>query len=635
MKKIPRRLLSLILCVCMIGTLIPTVFAANKPEFSVSIEYENGNSEETFGVNDTVTAHIMVQRTDSEESFDLYSLFLETTFDTNYLTPVSYKSDLASKIMIHSPLDISGSANYKQARITYHELGVAIPCSNKVEVATLTFTAKTETPVAGSIMSFFDGAKVEGKQGEVYTLQYADYHRGIVHIGSIPATAYPVTYDLNGAAGTAPTEADHTKDSTFRLAFAPTREHYKFLGWNDGTNTLSADAEYTMPDHAVTFKAQWEQMDFKVHYEANGATSGTAPADEWKAKTTSVNVQTSDLKKTDYTFDGWLCSFDNTVHPAGYTFTMPAADVTITAQWKPKDNTGGSSGGGGGGGSVSATYPINIIAPSGGTASSNKKTAASGETVTITVTPPTGSTIDSVTAADRNGKSITVSGGNGKYTFKMPASAVTVTVKYKKNNIDIVGDCPKDNTCPIDPFTDTENTKWWHDGIHYCLANGLMKGVSTNRFSPNGTTTRAMIVTILWRMENSPAASASMSFKDVPSGQWYTEAIRWAQSTGVVTGYNADTFGPNDNITREQLAAILYRYADSHKLDVTARSSLSQFTDAADISSWALENIKWANAAGLVSGRTAVQFAPKANATRAEAASMIQRFCENILHGQK
>lgn len=632
MKRLSRKLISIFLCVCMLCALTPSAFALIGQKCTIRIQCD----KDLYDVGETVTARIMAKQ-DGGGDFDLYYLNLRIIFDTNYLEPDTCVSDVSPKVAINSPLPHTGS--YKKADISYNQLGTKVSCTadanGEVELARLTFKAKASTPAAGSAMGYVVS---DGKAGQIavgtddiYYPSVSDVTNGVVHIGSIPATAYPVTYDLNGAAGTAPTEADHTKDSTFRLAFAPTREHYKFLGWNDGTNTLSADAEYTMPDHAVTFKAQWEQMDFKVHYEANGATSGTAPADEWKTKSTSVNVQTSDLKKTDYTFDGWLCSFDNTVHPAGYTFTMPAADVTITAQWKEKTTPTPSPGGSGSGSGGVTSYPVTVNSPANGTVAADKKSAASGATVTITVTPETGYKVGTVTVKDKNGKTIAATEKDGKYSFQMPASAVSVDVTFVKDGQSSVGDCPKDSTCPVDPFKDTANNAWWHDGIHYCVQQGLMNGVASDQFAPNGTTTRAMIVTILWRMEGSPATSYGMSFTDVPAGQWYTEAIRWAQSTGVVTGYDAKTFGPNDNVTREQLAAILYRYTAHKGGDVSKRSTLAQFTDVNQISSWALENIQWANAVGMVNGRTDTTIVPKGNATRAEAASMIQRFCQNVL----
>ena len=192
-------------------------------------------------------------------------------------------------------------------------------------------------------------------------------------------------------------------------------------------------------------------------------------------------------------------------------------------------------------------------------------------------------------------------------------------------------DCPRDVTCPIEPFTDTVNDYWWHDGIHYCVENGLMVGFPGSIFGPNEPLSRAQIVMILWRMEGSPAVGYAMTFEDVPEGQWYTEAVRWAQSTGVVLGYSDRAFGPNDNITREQLAAILHRYAGYKKIDVSVRASLAKYTDVYEISDWAVENVRWANAAGMIQGRTLTTIVPKDDTTRAEAAAMIQRFCVNII----
>ena len=189
--------------------------------------------------------------------------------------------------------------------------------------------------------------------------------------------------------------------------------------------------------------------------------------------------------------------------------------------------------------------------------------------------------------------------------------------------------CQKDSSCPVSNFVDTNTNEWYHNGVHYCVENGLMNGIGNAKFNPNGTTTRAMIVTILWRMNGSPVAGAS-GFTDVPANEWYAQAVSWAASRGIVTGYNATTFGPNDSITREQLAAIFYRYAKSQGLDVSAQSALASFTDVGNISDWALTSIRWANSVGLVNGRTSTTIVPGGTATRAESASIIQRFCETV-----
>ena len=569
--------------------------------------------------------------------FELHYLQLKIIFDTDYLEPGSCASDISSDVVFNSPLAYNNS--YKKAEISYNQLGTPVSCTananGEVELARLTFTAKTNTPTAGTTMGFVVS---DGKAGQIavgsdnmYYPTLADVGNGTVHIGAAPAVTKTVTYDLNDGTGTVKTE-DRVVGIGFNLATAPTRDGYEFLGWNDGTKTFDAGAEYTMPDNNVTFTAQWKQTKFMVRYEANGATSGTVPKEESVLAGTKINVQTSDLKRDGYDFDGWLCSFDNAVHEAGYTFTMPDKDVTITAQWKEKTTPAPSPGGNGSGSGGVTSYPVTVNSPANGTVAADKKSAASGATVTITVTPETGYKVGTVTVKDKNGKTIAATEKDGKYSFQMPASAVSVDVTFVKDGQSSgVGDCPKDSTCPVDPFKDTANNAWWHDGIHYCVQQGLMNGVASDQFAPNGTTTRAMIVTILWRMEGSPATSYGMSFTDVPAGQWYTEAIRWAQSTGVVTGYDAKTFGPNDNVTREQLAAILYRYTAHKGGDVSKRSTLAQFTDVNQISSWALENIQWANAVGMVNGRTDTTIVPKGNATRAEAASMIQRFCQNVL----
>ena len=626
MKKLPKTLISLFLCICMLCALLPTAFALSGTKCTVRIQCD----KERYEVGETVTAHILAKQ-DGGGDFELHYFVLEAVFDTDYLEPVSYASNI-KKVVINSP--IAHSKSYKKASINYTELASPVACTadanGEVELATLTFTAKTNTPDTGTIMGFNGGGMIAVGSDNMYYLQLDDFTNAVVHIGAIPAVKKTVTYDLNDGTGTKQTE-DRVVGIDFNLAAAPTRDGYEFLGWNDGTKNFDAGAEYTMPDNNVTFTAQWKQTKFMVRYEANGATSGTVPKEESILAGTKINVQTSDLKRDGYDFVGWLCSFDNAVHEAGYTFTMPEKNVTITAQWKEKTTPTPSPGGSGSGSGGVTSYPVTVNSPANGTVAADKKSAASGATVTITVTPETGYKVGTVTVKDKNGKTIAATEKDGKYSFQMPASAVSVDVTFVKDGQSSVGDCPKDSTCPVDPFKDTANNAWWHDGIHYCVQQGLMNGVASDQFAPNGTTTRAMIVTILWRMEGSPATSDGMSFTDVPAGQWYTEAIRWAQSTGVVTGYDAKTFGPNDNVTREQLAAILYRYTAHKGGDVSKRSTLAQFTDVNQISSWALENIQWANAVGMVNGRTDTTIVPKGNATRAEAASMIQRFCQNVL----
>ncbi len=179
------------------------------------------------------------------------------------------------------------------------------------------------------------------------------------------------------------------------------------------------------------------------------------------------------------------------------------------------------------------------------------------------------------------------------------------------------------------PFTDVKKSDWSFGDIAYVYENGLMGGTSETLFSPKVTTSRAMIVTILYRMEGEPAVDYAMSFNDVKAGQWYTEAIRWAQASGVVNGVSETKYAPNDPITREQMAAILYRYAEYKGRDVSARAYISGYTDEKDIHSYAKDYISWANAEGLINGVTATTIAPRGRATREQVAAILHRFCEN------
>ena len=177
-------------------------------------------------------------------------------------------------------------------------------------------------------------------------------------------------------------------------------------------------------------------------------------------------------------------------------------------------------------------------------------------------------------------------------------------------------------------FADVQNNVWYSEAIAYVYNNGMMNGTEKG-FEPNAATTRAMIVTMLHRLEKEPAAGVA-GFADVAGGQWYSEAIAWAAVNGVVNGYSETKFAPNDEITREQLAAILYRYAQFKGLNVSAKGDLSGFADGAAVSDWAVEAMQWAVGAGLLNGNEQGRLAPTAGATRAEVAMMLMRFAETV-----
>lgn len=192
-------------------------------------------------------------------------------------------------------------------------------------------------------------------------------------------------------------------------------------------------------------------------------------------------------------------------------------------------------------------------------------------------------------------------------------------------------DCHGGSGCPSRTFTDVPGTAWYHGAVDYMVAYGLMQGTSSTTFRPHGTTTRAMLATILYRMEGCPVVGADSGFRDVPAGTWYSDAVTWASEKGIVVGYGNGSFGPHDTLTREQMAVLLYRYAGYQMADTTDRAPLGRFSDSGRISDWAYEAVSWAVAQGILMGSAngnAVTLNPTASATRAELAAVLMRYQE-------
>ena len=254
-----------------------------------------------------------------------------------------------------------------------------------------------------------------------------------------------------------------------------------------------------------------------------------------------------------------------------------------------------------------------------------------GEVVTVTPVPDEGYEVAQVTVVEADGSPVTVTPGeDGTYSFVQPGSGVTISVVFRQDSG--VSGCLRDGSCPLSDFTDLEMSAWYHDGIHFCLAEGLMQGVSEDIFQSATTTTRGMIVTMLHRLAGEPAASGT-PFDDVSSGAYYANAVAWAAQHGIVEGYGDGTFGPEDPITREQFAAILYRYAAYKGYDVSVSddAGISQYNDASEVSDYALKAMEWACDAGVITGRTHALLSPDALATRAESAQMFMNFCQGFV----
>lgn len=183
------------------------------------------------------------------------------------------------------------------------------------------------------------------------------------------------------------------------------------------------------------------------------------------------------------------------------------------------------------------------------------------------------------------------------------------------------------------PFTDVPASHWAHDDITYVYENDLMNGTDGSLFSPESTTTRAQVVTVLYRLAGQPAADWENPFWDVPASAWFHDAVTWAWENDITGGVSSTHFGAGNAVTREQLATFLYRYAQDQGYDTSARADLSGYSDAGLVSSYATEALSWANATGLITGTTGTTLSPQGSATRAQVATILSRFCQDVIPG--
>lgn len=268
----------------------------------------------------------------------------------------------------------------------------------------------------------------------------------------------------------------------------------------------------------------------------------------------------------------------------------------------------------GGGEPAKPSFPVKIANSGDGVAKVDKSYASVGDKVTITVTPGRNATVQHITVTDEDGERLKLTENrDGTYSFTMPNGAANVYARFSGSGL---------------PFADVPSGSWYYDDVAYVYDTGLMTGLTATAFGPNLSTTRGMIVTILWRMENEPVAKHGCPFADVRRGSYYEQAIAWASENGIVTGFDASTFAPDRAITREQLAAILFRFAAYRGMDaVTLRENLSSFQDQAAISAYAVSALNWAVGEGLMQG-TGDKLEPTGNATRAQVAAMLRRFIQ-------
>lgn len=431
------------------------------------------------------------------------------------------------------------------------------------------------------------------------------------------------------------TERQIRKGGTIEFAMRPAEGYLiRNLDFQGGTVTrcaLQADGSWSIRMEKVvstiTFKADiYSMVPLTITAPQNGTLTvklgDTVLTDGAKLAAGDILTIAAD-PATGYTLDKLTVS-GATKQPGG-TYKVDAAAVSVSASFKSTGGTSGGGGAGGGGGAVApTTYDIVIPSALANIVKADKTKAAAGDTVTLTVSGE-----GTLTVTDANGKSVALTDlGSGKYAFKMPSSKVNVAFAASGET----KPCDGGKDCPSAPFKDVDTGKWYHVSIDYVLTHSMMNGVSGTSFAPNSNLTRGMLVQILFNLEGKPQ-SASASFSDVKADAWYAKAVGWAAANKVVTGYADGTFRPNAAVTREQAAAILYRYAQSKGIDVSVGedTNILSYADALQASEYAIPALQWAVGAGVLNGKSGNLLAPTGTATRAEIAAIMQRWCEKIV----
>ena len=407
----------------------------------------------------------------------------------------------------------------------------------------------------------------------------------------------------SGGNGTA--SASHVKavaGTEITLTATP-KEGYHFKEWQviSGGVTIK-DNKFLMPSANVEVKAIFEKdappapTEFIVTFDGNGGTPSVGSMTTTNQKLPSLP---SASRSGSYSFDGWYTKKSGGTKIT--TDTVFSAKTTVYAHWTYT----------GGGYNPPVTY-YTLRFETGGGSDIPSVQGTYNTYIDLTKYVPTwrGHTFI------------------GWYTERSLMNKVSGVYLTKDMTVYALWRVDENPGTGANPFTDVSEKDWFYGDVMFVYENGLMLGTSKTLFSPHGTATRGMMATILWRMEGSPIPKGKNSFTDVEAGKWYADAITWTAENGIFAGYGKDKFGPDDPITREQLAAIFYRYADYKGYDLTVKGNLDKFKDADKITDYAKTAMQWAVGSGLVKGKSGNLLDPQGTATRAEIAAMLHRFIE-------
>ena len=445
----------------------------------------------------------------------------------------------------------------------------------------------------------------EYKVGDSYTVLVDTEIKALWENSVITPTTYTVTVSNDGNGTASASHAKAAAGTEITLTATP-QIGYHFKEWQvmSGGMTIK-DNKFIMPDTNVEIKAIFEEdappapTEFIVTFDGNGGTPSVGSMTTTDRKLTSLP---SASRSGSYSFYGWYTEKSGGTKIT--TDTVFHANATVYAHWT-------YTGGGGGGYNPPVTY-YTLRFETGGGSDIPSVQGTYNTYIDLTKYVPTW-----------RGHAFI-----GWYSERSLTNKVSGVYLTKDMTVYAGWRVDENPGTDVNPFTDISEKDWFYGDVMFVYENGLMLGTSKTLFSPHGTVMRGMMATILWRMEGSPVPKGKNSFTDVEAGKWYADAITWTAENGIFAGYGKDKFGPDDPITREQLAAIFYRYADYKGYDLTVKGDLDKFKDADKITDYAKTAMQWAVGSGLVKGKSGNLLDPQGTATRAEIAAMLHRFIE-------
>ena len=446
----------------------------------------------------------------------------------------------------------------------------------------------------------------EYKVGDSYTVLVDTEIKALWENSVITPTTYTVTVSNDGNGTASASHAKAAAGTEITLTATP-QIGYHFKGWQveSPAGLVITNNKFTMPDGNVDVKAIFEKdappapTEFIVTFDGNGGTPSVGSMTTTDRKLTSLP---SASRSGSYSFYGWYTEKSGGTKIT--TDTVFHANATVYAHWT-------YTGGGGGDYNPPVTY-YTLRFETGGGSDIPSVQGTYNTYIDLTKYVPTW-----------RGHAFI-----GWYSERSLTNKVSGVCLTKDMTVYAGWRVDENPGTGVNPFTDISEKDWFYGDVMFVYENGLMLGTSKTLFSPHGTAMRGMMATILWRMEGSPVPKGKNSFTDVEAGKWYADAITWTAENGIFAGYGKDKFGPDDPITREQLAAIFYRYADYKGYDLTVKGDLDKFKDADKITDYAKTAMQWAVGSGLVKGKSGNLLDPQGTATRAEIAAMLHRFIE-------